>query len=168
MGRKLSPLLPPLPLPVIDHRVHCTCTKCTDCICPVCVKWTKVPYWKYLPDPAKYQEDPYVLIQWFHSDLVMRHIAEMGEWWRGLLSKEPVAEIQAYLTSLKEARGGKEELNFVGVHVRRTDYIQWVEKRYQGHPVDQNFFHHCMEEYRRKLGPDTIFLITSDDIPWCR
>jgi len=92
----------------------------------------------------------------------------MGQWWRGLLAKQPVADIQAYLTSLKKARGGAGELNFVGVHVRRTDYIQWVEKRYQGHPVDENFFHHCMEEYRRKLGPETIFLVTSDDIPWCR
>ena len=108
-----------------------------------------------------------MLIQWFHSDLVMRNIGEMGQWWRGLLAKEPVATIQAYLTSLKKTRG-KERLNFVGVHVRRTDYIQWVENRYRGHPVDQNFFHHCMEEYRRKLGQDTLFLVTSDDIPWCR
>jgi len=52
--------------------------------------------------------------------------------------------------------------------VRRTDYIQWVENRYKGHPVDQNFFGHCMKEYRKKLGPGTLFLVTSDDIPWCR
>ena len=166
MGEKLSSLLSPLPLPVIDHTKHCTCTKCTDCICPICTMWKKVPYWKYLPDPGKYQ-DPYLLIQWFHSDLVLLHIAEVGQWWRGLLAEEPVAKIQAYLASLKKTRG-KEELNFVGVHVRRTDYIQWVEKRYRGHPVDQNFFEHCMKEFRRKLGPDTLFLVTSDDIPWCR
>ena len=87
------------------------------------------------------------MIQWFQSDLVLRHIAEMGQWWRSLLAKEPVAKIQAYLTSLKKSRG-KDKLNFVGVHVRRTDYIQWVEERYRGHPVDQNFFDHCMKELR--------------------
>ena len=167
MGEKVSKVLKPLPLPVIDHKAHCTCTKCTECICPKCVKWTKVPYWKYLPDPAKYQQEPYVLIQWFHSDLVMRHIAEVGRKWRGLLAKEPISKIQSYLVSLKKERE-KEHLNFVGVHVRRTDYIQWVEKRYRGHSVDENFFHHCMKEFRKRLGPDTIFLVTSDDIQWCR
>ena len=165
MGKKLSSLLSPLPLPVIDHRKHCTCTKCTDCICPVCVKWTKVPYQKYLPNPAKYQD---LLIKGFRSDLVLRHIAEMGQWWRSLLAREPVAKIQAYLTSLKKTRG-KDELNFVGVHVRRTDYIQLMKTYYQMfEAVDEHFFHHCMAEYRRKLGPDTLFLVTSDDIPWCR
>ena len=107
---------------MIDHTKHCTCTECTDCICPVCVKWTKVPSKKYLSDPAKYL-DPYVLIQWFYSDLVLRHIAEMGQWWMGLLAKGPFAKIQAYLTSLKKLRG-KDKMNFFGVHVRRTDYIQ--------------------------------------------
>ena len=97
----------------------------------------------------------------------MRHIAEVGQKWRGLLAREPISKIQSYLSSLKKERG-KEQLDFVGVHVRRTDYIQWVEKRYRGHSVDENFFHHCMTEFRKRLGPDTIFLVTSDDIQWCR
>ena len=53
--------------------------------------------------------------------------------------------------------------------MRRTDYIQLMKTYYQMfEAVDEHFFHHCMAEYRRKLGPDTLFLVTSDDIPWCR
>ena len=36
-----------------------------------------MPYWKYLANPALYQNEPYLLIQWFHSDLVMRHLKEV-------------------------------------------------------------------------------------------
>ena len=98
----------------------------------------------------------------------MQNISELGRWWRSSLAKQPVAITQAYLSSLKEERG-KEKLNFVGVHVRRTDYIQLMKTYYQMfEAVDEHFFHHCMAEYRRKLGPDTLFLVTSDDIPWCR
>ena len=98
----------------------------------------------------------------------MQNISELGRCWRSSLAKQPVAITQAYLSSLKEERG-KEKLNFVGVHVRRTDYIQLMKTYYQMfEAVDEHFFHHCMAEYRRKLGPDTLFLVTSDDIPWCR
>ena len=148
--------------------MHCTCTKCTDCICPVCTKWTRVISGKYLSAPANYQ-DPYLLLYSYHPALVIQNIIELGQWWKSLLAKEPVAIIQAYLTSLSKSRG--KQLTFVGVHVRRTDYIKFMERRFQmlpGNPVDQRFFHHCMEEYRTKLGPDTMFLVTSDDIQWCR
>ena len=123
---------------------------------------------KYLSAPANYQ-DPYLLLYSYHPPLVIQNIIELGQWWKGLLAKEPVAIIQAYLTSLSMARG--KQLSYVGVHVRRTDYIKFMEQRFQmfpGNPVDQSFFHHCMAEYRRKLGPDTMFLVTSDDIQWCR
>ena len=152
----------------IDHREHCICTKCTECVCPVCKTWTKVHSHKYLSAPAKYQ-DPYLVIQEYHPPLILQNIIELGKWWKGLLAKELVAIIQAYLASLNKARG--KQLTFVGVHVRRTDYIKFMEERWQmfpGNPVDQNFFHHCMRESRRKLGPNTLFLVTSDDIHWCR
>ena len=100
----------------------------------------------------------------------MQNITELGHIWKGLLAKEPVAVIQDYLTSLKK-KHGKENLTFVGVHVRRTDYIAFMEERYEmhpGNPVDQNFFHYCMEEFRKKLGNETLFLVASDAIPWCR
>ena len=109
------------------------------------------------------------MIQEYHPPLIMQNIIELGKWWKGLLSKEPVAIIQAYLASLNKACG--KQLTFVGVHVRRTDYIKFMEERWEmfpGNPVDQNFFLHCMRENRRKLGPDTLFLVTSDDIHWCR
>ena len=109
------------------------------------------------------------MLQIWNPNLVMQNITELGQLWKSLLAKEPVAIVQAYLTSLNKAHG--KELAFVGVHVRRTDYIKFMEERYQmypGNPVDQDFFHYCMAEYRKKLGPNTLFLVTSDDILWCR
>ena len=35
-------------------------------------------------------------------------------------------------------------ISFVSIHVRRTDYVKWIENRYHGHVVDHVFFNHCM------------------------
>ena len=44
---------------------------------------------------------------------------------------------------------------------RRTDYLKWVEGRYSGHPVDQNFFLHCMAQFRWEgVALDSEFLVT--------
>ena len=114
-------------------------------------------------------------MQWFHSELVMRHVGQLAVEWRPLLDRcrrplatlprEGVAGVQRYLHALQQ---GRAPLTYVGVHVRRTDYLQWVEKRYRGRPVDQGFFLHCMEEYRKTFGPAVVFLVTSDDPAWCR
>lgn len=86
VAAKLSPLLAPLPLAPVDHRRHCLCTKCTDCLCPECRRWKKVPYWTYLKNPSQFT-DPYILIQWFHSDLVLRHVGQLAREWRPLLDR---------------------------------------------------------------------------------
>ena len=164
VGAKLSKYLSPLPAPVVDHTKHCICTYCTDCLCPTCQKWTKVASWTYMKSPATYDQK-YVLLKWFNSDLVLGHLGKMRSLFKPLLQPTTITEIQTFFHELQAKRG--KALSFVSIHVRRTDYVQWIEKRYKGHVVDHRFFKHCMDTFRTE-NPDTVFIVTSDDISWCR
>ena len=164
VGAKLSHYLSSLPAPVVDHTKHCVCTYCTDCLCPTCNKWTKVPSWTFMKSPASYKQK-YLLLKWFNSDLVLRNLSSMREMLKDLLLPSVVRTVQTFLHHLQEERG--KQLSFVSIHVRRTDYVKWIENRYHGHVVDHVFFNHCMNAFRAE-NPDTVFLVTSDDIPWCK
>ena len=55
--------------------------------------------------------------------------------------------------------------DYVGVHVRRTDYLPYMAKRYQGVEVRADFF---LEAFRRMRGrlANPIFVVTTDDPNW--
>ena len=51
--------------------------------------------------------------------------------------------------------------------MRRTDYLSFIEERFRGSGVDEKFFLFCIEEFLRE-DPGSVFLVTSDDIDWCK
>jgi galactoside 2-L-fucosyltransferase 1/2 len=79
------------------------------------------------------------------------------------IRKDLVSKVQSYLHGLKL----KPNPVFISVHVRRTDYINWIESMFKGKPVDSSYFLHSMSHFIGKFS-NPIFLITSDDLPWCR
>ncbi|KAG5882438.1 hypothetical protein JTB14_025244 [Gonioctena quinquepunctata] len=55
---------------------------------------------------------------------------------------------------------------FVGVHIRRTDYIGYLKRKYDTHPADLNFFISAMKAFEGKYS-NVVFIIVSDDPQWC-
>ena len=53
------------------------------------------------------------------------------------------------------------------VHVRRTDYIDWIKDRYKGQEVGKDFFLQTIQDFLTE-DPSCLFLVTSDDLDWCR
>ena len=53
------------------------------------------------------------------------------------------------------------------VHVRRTDYIDWIKDRYKGQEVGKEFFLQTIQDFLTE-DPSCLFLVTSDDLDWCR
>ena len=126
VGKKLEKFLSALPAPTIDFRkvntyniyirlnVHpistifvfqtCVCTYCSDCICPVCNKWTKMPAYNFLANPSN---NSHVMLKWFHSDLVLQNIEFMRDIWRPLLRTDVVETVQGYLRGL-QGKAGRE------------------------------------------------------------
>ena len=144
---------------------HCVCHICSECVCPVCTKWTKIPSWSYIQHPESFSNASNLMLKWFNSDLILRNLEEAKQFYKPLLRGDVINVIQDYLRIIRDERGGS--VTFVNIHVRRTDYISFVEKRYKGHEVGRTFFLHCIREFLR-LHPDSVFLVTSDDLAWCQ
>lgn len=78
--------------------------------------------------------------------------------------KHYVERAQAELHRLRENR---QDVVFVGVHVRRTDYSQFLQGRFQAQLVGETYFTRAMNYFRKKF-PSSLFVVASDDMDWCR
>ena len=124
-----------------------------------------------MSDPDKFASEPFIMLKWFNSELVVRNMAVVRDLFRPLLRQDVIQVVQDYLSSL--AKGNSLTLSktrpvtFINIHVRRTDYINFIAERYKGHQVNENYFFHCIEKFLKE-DPNSIFLVTSDDIRWCK
>lgn len=62
---------------------------------------------------------------------------------------------------------GQNNVTFVGVHVRRGDYMKGWLQVYDGVPVNEAFFREAVRYFRDKYGEKVIFVAISDDRLWC-
>lgn len=58
---------------------------------------------------------------------------------------------------------------YVGVHIRRTDYLEVRKKIYNITEDDTliRFFYKAMDYFEHKYRNDVVFVVTSDDPDWC-
>lgn len=60
------------------------------------------------------------------------------------------------------------DLTFVGIHVRRTDYRNYLWRTHGVFLADADYFHNAMNYFRTKYHGTVAFLVVSDDPSWCR
>nr|XP_010945223.2 galactoside alpha-(1,2)-fucosyltransferase 1 isoform X1 [Camelus bactrianus] len=76
-------------------------------------------------------------------------------------------EAQRLLSRLRLRRTGKRPSTFVGVHVRRGDYLEVMPHRWKGVVGDRSYLQQAMDWFRaRHEAP--IFVVTSNGMGWCR
>lgn len=57
---------------------------------------------------------------------------------------------------------------FIGVHIRRSDYIGYLWRKYSVRPADDGFYFRAMSYFERKHNDNIVaFVIVSDDPKWC-
>ncbi|XP_037083884.1 galactoside alpha-(1,2)-fucosyltransferase 2-like [Pollicipes pollicipes] len=56
---------------------------------------------------------------------------------------------------------------YIGVHVRRTDYEEWLATHLDGRLVSPVYLQRALR-YARHAYPRPAFLVSSDDMVWCR
>lgn len=69
--------------------------------------------------------------------------------------------------TLHRLRNGSMSVTFIGVHVRRTDYVRLMAGRWRGVMADSSFFKEAFAHFDAKY-PDAMFLVVSDDMKWCK
>lgn len=59
-------------------------------------------------------------------------------------------------------------LVYVGIHVRRTDYRDYLWRTHKMFLAHEDFFIEAMNYFCKKFGSNVAFLVVSDDPGWCR
>ncbi|XP_053546800.1 galactoside alpha-(1,2)-fucosyltransferase 2-like isoform X2 [Bombina bombina] len=70
----------------------------------------------------------------------------------------------AYLANI---RGNRANVTFVGVHVRRGDYIEIMHDLWKGVIGDRHYLQKAMDYFRVKYE-NPLFVITSNGMDWCK
>ena len=68
---------------------------------------------------------------------------------------------------LRTVAGNRTDLTFVGVHVRRADYGRHLWAVLGGYMLNESFYQGAMELCRYRYH-QPVFIVTSDDLNWCR
>ncbi|XP_003801604.2 galactoside 2-alpha-L-fucosyltransferase 1 isoform X2 [Otolemur garnettii] len=74
---------------------------------------------------------------------------------------------QSLLSQLRLGLTGDRPRTFVGVHVRRGDYLQVMPQRWRGVVGDQAYLQQAMDWFRARYEAP-IFVVTSNGMEWCR
>ncbi|XP_012883312.1 PREDICTED: galactoside 2-alpha-L-fucosyltransferase 1 [Dipodomys ordii] len=76
-------------------------------------------------------------------------------------------EAQWVLRRFRLGPNGRHPRTFVGVHVRRGDYLEVMPHRWKGVVGDQTYLQQAMDWFRAQ-HEDPIFVVTSNGMEWCR
>ncbi|XP_074060213.1 galactoside alpha-(1,2)-fucosyltransferase 2-like isoform X2 [Macrotis lagotis] len=71
-------------------------------------------------------------------------------------------EAQAYLWGIQ-----KNPTTFVGIHVRRGDYVHVMPQVWKGVVADKGYLEQAMNWFRTRYS-DALFVVTSNEMAWCR
>ncbi|XP_075184237.1 galactoside alpha-(1,2)-fucosyltransferase 2-like [Anomaloglossus baeobatrachus] len=68
---------------------------------------------------------------------------------------------------LAKVRGDRKNVTFIGVHVRRADYVKVMPRDRKGVVADKGYMDKAMAYYRNKYS-HPLFVVTSNGMPWCK
>ncbi|XP_068099106.1 galactoside alpha-(1,2)-fucosyltransferase 2-like [Hyperolius riggenbachi] len=68
---------------------------------------------------------------------------------------------------LDKVRGDKKNVTFVGVHVRRGDYVHVMPNKWKGVVADKGYLQKATDYFRNKYE-NPLFIVTSNGMDWCK
>lgn len=74
-------------------------------------------------------------------------------------------EAQAFLRGLRV--NGAQPSTFVGVHVRRGDYVHIMPNIWKGVVADRGYLEEALDRFRARY-PSPVFVVTSNGMAWCK
>ncbi|XP_040182830.1 galactoside alpha-(1,2)-fucosyltransferase 2-like [Rana temporaria] len=74
--------------------------------------------------------------------------------------------VEASYAYLNKISSDKKNVTFVGVHVRRGDYVQVMPNIWKGVVADKRYLQNAMDYFRNKYE-NPLFIVTSNGMDWC-
>lgn len=62
----------------------------------------------------------------------------------------------------------QQPITYVGVHVRRTDYIGYLWQRIRAKPAPISYYFNAMNYFSAKYERPIVYVVVSDNIEWCK
>lgn len=93
----------------------------------------------------------------------VRYIKEEMQWRNGIIEKVQ-RRLLGYARKLKKK---PKEVTYIGVHVRRTDHLEFMKSLYDMDPLDGDYYNDAIEYFREEYD-NTIFVVGADDMPWAK
>ncbi|KAL7646123.1 UNVERIFIED_CONTAM: hypothetical protein RMT77_003024 [Armadillidium vulgare] len=97
------------------------------------------------------------------------HVMEYRDLFRSLLKvKKNLIEKASHLLkrSLKDKKLNLSDITLIGVHIRRSDYLNYVRNTKVVYHTEA-FFKNAIEFYRRNCN-NAVFVVVSDDLKWSK
>ena len=60
-----------------------------------------------------------------------------------------------------------EQVTYIGVHIRRTDHLQFMKDQHDMEPLNGDYYNDAMDYFREEYD-NCIFVIASDDMKWAK
>ncbi|XP_069804059.1 galactoside alpha-(1,2)-fucosyltransferase 2-like [Dendropsophus ebraccatus] len=139
-------------LPIMNHRdfTH------TD--------WIKVPLHDWMSPEYRYIGHEYVRLtgypcSWtFYEEVKDKILQEFT------FHDHIKQEANNYLSRLQQ---GRDNVTFVGVHVRRGDYLTIMPEVWKGVLANKQYLQTAMDYFRKKYQ-NPLFIVTSNGMDWCK
>ncbi|XP_069804009.1 galactoside alpha-(1,2)-fucosyltransferase 2-like [Dendropsophus ebraccatus] len=128
------------------------------------IQWKHYELHDWMSDEYRHIEDKYVSLDgWPCSFTFYHHIKHeiLREFTFHDFIKE---ESNAYLEKI---RGDRKNVTFVGVHVRRGDYVHFMPNTWKGVVADKGYLHKATDYFRKKYQ-NPLFVVTSNGMDWCK
>ncbi|KAK3879764.1 hypothetical protein Pcinc_015695 [Petrolisthes cinctipes] len=79
------------------------------------------------------------------------------------------AKAKSFLDGVRRTRG-YDDVTFIGVHIRRGDYVNFMEKFHHCSVPNPSYYHAALDHYRHTLhtAPPLVFVVCSDDLTHAR
>ncbi|KAJ1131514.1 hypothetical protein NDU88_009850 [Pleurodeles waltl] len=68
---------------------------------------------------------------------------------------------------LKNIKGSRKNVTYIGVHVRRGDYLRTMPNSWKGVVADKGYLDKAMAYFRNKYE-EPVFVVTSNGMQWCK
>nr|XP_033818283.1 galactoside 2-alpha-L-fucosyltransferase 2-like [Geotrypetes seraphini] len=68
---------------------------------------------------------------------------------------------------LEQVKGTRKNATFIGVHVRRGDYVNVMPNIWKGVVADKTYLEKAMSYFRNKYQ-EPVFVVTSNGMEWCK
>ncbi|XP_072283754.1 galactoside alpha-(1,2)-fucosyltransferase 2-like [Pyxicephalus adspersus] len=128
------------------------------------IKWRKFVLHDWMSEEYRHIEGEYVYFSGTPCSFTFyHHLKEeiLQEFTFHDLIKE---ESYEYLNNV---RGDKKNVTFVGVHVRRGDYLTVMPNVWKGVVADKGYLKKAMDYFRNKYE-NPQFIVTSNGMDWCK